>query len=176
MEMSMWPEARTWSAPPPVPAAELAYTRPMMDQLLPALWGTYQNLTKQCAVSSLGHYVPGMSQLPGFAELHRENYAVSYHLTTAIGAVTKILEGSREPGYFGLLASCLRAASEHEEKVTQAFSEMVTAAPERLLPLMHQLNGLLRLTSGTIQYSINLAVSALGSETFAALVQWEVES
>lgn len=156
----------------PVGVPVLARSVPTMDDILAALQRAQANLAHQCAVASLGHFVPAMRGLPGFAELHKENYGVSYHLTTAIGAAEKILAGAREPGYFALVVTCQREAGEHQRKALQAFRQLAAAAPAGIRPLVQRLGGHMQATTGHIQRAAGLSVTALGPEVIRELVEW----
>ncbi len=161
-----------WSMGAPVAMPVLTRSVPTMDDILRSLQQAHSTLTQQCATSSLGHYVPAMRSLPGFEQLHRQNYEVSYHLTTAIGAARRILAGDREPGYFALVVSCQREAQEHQRRAEAAFRRMSQAAPERLRPLVQRIGGYIQATAGHIQRSVGLSVAALGPQAINALVRW----
>lgn len=143
-----------------------------MDDILAALTEAYSNLTLHCGVSSLMHYVPALRRRPGFKELHRENYEISYHLTTAIGSARLILGGSREPGYFALVVNCEREALEHQQRAMAAFRRLAEGAPAEVRPLLEQLQGLLQATMGSIQRAIGITTAVFGPETMARLVEW----
>lgn len=173
---TMWMEGmnpavvRSVGAPVAVPV--LLRSLPLVDDMLVTMDRAHNELALQCAVASLGHYIPAMRRLPGFEELHKENYEVSYHLTTAIGASRRILSGSREPGYFALLVSCQREAEEHQRKAVAAFRRLAAAAPAELAPVVQRLGGHMQATSGRIQRAIGLSLAALGPAPVAALVRW----
>lgn len=167
----MYP-AGVWSVGAPVRTAALVRAVPTMDDILVSLHRAFDDLTLQCAVASLGHFIPQMRCLEGFEALHRENYEVSYHLATAIGAARHITAGSREPGYFALVVACQREAHEHQRKATAAYRRMAAAAPPSLLPLMQRLGGHIQATAGHVQRSIGLSVASLGPEQIAQLVRW----
>lgn len=164
-----------FSANPPIQPQAAARLLNTLTPILSALQATRQNVTAQCAVSSLGHYIPGMSELPGFEQIHEENYEVAYHLTTAIGAAERLLAGSREPGYIALLASCMTEVREHQRKVMEGYSRLSRSAPGQLAPLVRRLGGLVQATTGTTERAIGLAVSAVGRETLQRLAEWEPE-
>jgi hypothetical protein len=174
MSMGMWsnPMPSFWSVGAPVGAPVLVQTVPSMDDILAALTEAYGDLTLQCAVASLGHYVPAMTGLPGLEELHRQNYEVSYHLTTAIGSARRILAGSREPGYFALVITCERAAREHQQKAQEAFRKLSEAAPADLRALLQRLHGHIQATMGHIQRALGLTTAAFGPESMDQLLEW----
>lgn len=174
MSMGVWPNPMPsfWSVGAPVGVPVLVQTVPSMDDILAALTEAYDDLTLQCAVASLGHYIPAMARLPGFEELHRQNYEVSYHLTTAIGSARRILAGSREPGYFALVVTCERAAREHQQRAMEAFRRLSAAAPADLRPLLQRLHGHHQATMGHIQRAAGITTAAFGPGTMAQLIQW----
>jgi hypothetical protein len=167
--MGMWsnPVPSIWSAGAPVGAPV-----PSMDDILAALTRAYDDLTLQCAIASLGRYIPAMAGLPGFDELHKQNYEVSYHLTTAIGSAGRILSGVQEPGYFALVITCERAAREHQQKAIEAFRKLADAAPADLRPLLQRLHGHIQATMGHIQRALGLTTAAFGPESIAQLLEW----
>lgn len=156
----------------PVGYPMLARAVPTIDDILISLQRAHTDLALQCATASLGHFVPAIRRLAGFEELHRQNYEVAYHLTTAIGSARRILAGARDPGYFALLVSCQREAREHQEKAAAAYRRLAEAAPAEVRPLIQRMGGHIQATSGHLQRSIGLSTAALGRETIADLQRW----
>lgn len=149
----------------------------VVNEILNALYSAYNDLTLQCAVASAGLYIPEMKRLPGFAEIHKENYAVSYHLTTAIGAARQILSGAREPSYFALLVTCERKTRTHQQRAREAWQKMTEAEmPQSIRPYLQQIGGRLQGTSGFLQRAIGLTNSALGQETVQRLMEMSREA
>lgn len=188
MEASVWNDAveagvavaaagsaQIFSANPPIQPQAAARLLNTLRPILSALRVTRENVTTQCAVASLGHYIPGMADLPGFEQIHAENYEVAYHLTTAIGAAERLLAGSREPGYIALLASCMTEVWEHQRKVMEGYSRLSRSAPAQLAPLIRRIGGLVQATTGTTERAMGLAVAAVGRETLQRLAEWELE-
>lgn len=166
------PVAETWSVGAPVGIGPLVRSVTTMDEIFTALQRTYSELTLQCAVASLGHYVPAMRGLPGFEQVHRQNYEVSYHLTTGLGAARRILAGAREPGYFALVVACQQAAREHQNRAMQALRQMAAAAPADLAPLLQRLSGHMQATAGHLQRTAGLTQAALGQDVVQRLLAW----
>lgn len=170
----MWPLQQGQFPPPGGPAGPQgpAQAVPGLDEVLAALHRAHVSLSLQCAVASLGQYIPEMRRLPGYEELHRENYEVAYHLTTAIGSARRILAGARDPGYFAKLISCQRAAYEHQERAAAAFQRLAAAAPAQLRPTVQRLGGYIQATTREIRRAIALTTAALGPRTINQLQEW----
>lgn len=176
--MDVWQrmQAPVWTVGAPVALPMLVRAVPTVDDILMSLQRAQHDLSLQCAVASLGRFIPDLRGRPGYADLHRENYEVSYHLTTAMGAARRILAGSRDPGYFALLVTCQRAAQEHQQRAIAAYRRMTGAVPAaaaaELRPLLQRLGGHLQATAGHLERGMGLTTAALGPETITRLVRW----
>lgn len=142
-----------------------------LRQIRDCLSAAWDALTLQCADASVGHFIPEVRGLPGFRELHRENYDVSYHLATALGSASRLLMGDRHPGFLALLASCQKEAAEHQEKAALAYRQMAAAAPDAVRHLLRRLGGMILSTSRQLEAARAMTLSLLGPATVQTLVE-----
>lgn len=150
---------------------------PVVNEILNALYGAYNDLTLQCAVASIGHYIPEMKRLPGFEAIHKANYETAYHLTTAIGAARMIMAGAREPGYFALLVTCERKSREYQQKAREAWQQMTEGdVPQAVRPYLEQIGGRIKATSGQLQRAIAMTNATLGQQAVQRLMQMSQEA
>ena len=148
-----------------------------VNDILTALYQTYNDLTLQCALASIGHYIPEMKRLLGFNEIHEANYEATYHLTTAIGAARMIAAGAREPGFFALLVTCERKTREYQQKARDAWLKMIEGdVPQAARPYLEHLGGRIKATSGHLQQAIAMTNAALGQEAVQRLMQMSREA
>lgn len=157
---------------PPVSPAAVAGVDAAIRQIIAGLARAQLALEVQCARVSVAYFFPGLRELPGLQEAHKENYEVSYHLITAMGAARAIAGGERLPGYYGLLLSCQKEASEHQEKVLQAWGRMQRAAPQRLQAAVQHLGGVLQATARATGQVQAFTRQAYGAEVADALLVW----
>lgn len=161
----------------PAPGIMVALAADGLRRILALLDAAWQALTLQCADASVGHFIPAIRTLPGFRDLHHENYEVSYHLATASGVARRLLAGEWHPGYLALLVSCQRAAAEHQARALRAYRQLRAAAPVGVLPagllgLLDRLGGMLETTAGHLHSAQVLTESLLGHEAAQALASW----
>ncbi|MDI3326981.1 MAG: hypothetical protein QJR06_00340 [Alicyclobacillaceae bacterium] len=81
-----------------------------------------------CSVSTQMKLLPAAAELPGLADLHRENYETGYHRLTAEGCVRRILAGDDHPTVVGIALRCMAEAAEHDRRARDAIGRMAAAA------------------------------------------------
>lgn len=156
----------------PVGPEVLQPVMPVLQQLLGMLHGAQHTMSLQCGTSTLGWFLPAVKRLPGFKELHKENYEVSYHLSTACGSAHMLLAGAGRPELLATIADCLREAREHEEKAREHCRRMRQAAPASVQPLLEQIQGYLQATLGQMERAQGLLTHVLGPDQVGRLVAW----
>lgn len=157
---------------PPVPWPAVAGADAAMPQIAGALERSLLALEAQCARTSVAYFYPGLRALPGLEQVHKENYEVSYHLTTALGSARAIMAGERLPGYYGLVLACQKEALEHQQKAVRAWGQMLRAAAPALQPAVHHLGAFLHATARTLAEGYAWTTHAFGPGTAQALLAW----
>lgn len=78
----------------------------------------------QCSFATQMKLIEETKKLPGLPELHKQNYESSYHRTTALGCLYRILSGERHPHVFGIMIRCMIESEEHDEASANAIRQM----------------------------------------------------
>lgn len=98
-------------------------------------------LEVQCSFATQMKLTESTKNLPGLQELHRHNYESSYHRTTAMGCLYRILSGERHRHVVGIMIHCMIESEEHDRASQQAIQQMkqhATGAAERWVDIVQR--------------------------------------
>ncbi|WP_156807361.1 hypothetical protein [Effusibacillus pohliae] len=100
-------------------------------QVLAHLQNSLYALEVQCSLSTQMELNPETKALPGLRDVDKHNYESSYHRTTAIGCLRRILAGERHPDVMGIMIRCMLEAEEHDVETGRAMDRMLRSATTR---------------------------------------------
>jgi hypothetical protein len=111
--------------------------REVLDLMQKSLYA----LEIQCSFSTQMKLLEETKNLPGLRELHKHNYESSYHRTTALGCLYRILNGERHPHVFGIMIRCMIESEEHDaasEKAVTKMKQFARGTAEKWVQTVHE--------------------------------------
>ncbi|MBO8157035.1 MAG: hypothetical protein H0Z32_11295 [Bacillaceae bacterium] len=135
-------------------------------QVLHHLQNSMYALQVQCSFTSQMKLYPDTKNLDGLEKLHKYNYKSSYHRSTAIGCLYRILNGEKHRYVYGIMINCMFQAKKYDKKSIEAFEKMKedAANSEKATRWIQTVNQWLNAQSNELKLAMKAARQTLGKE------------